>query len=259
MTLTIPAAVTAACERTPDGFDRRSSSLAHLNVQRPTPSDLPRSHFSERRFESHVRIDLGRDPHGQLTEILDGTVLLVRIMPDGRRQVLEILGPGALIGVDPGERHAVFVETRTRVRIRIHAADECAAGPVRERYNAQVNARLAALHELTLSMGRRTAAERIATYLVELAGLSAARNSGAIPRARVVPMPLSQADIADHLGLRAETVCRVLAKMKRDRVIALPGHTRLEVLDPAALWRCAGQPLPSPAIRDKVMDVSLRA
>ncbi len=248
MTLTSAIVAPSVDERMPDTCDRRPARLPVVGGKSTLPPEVPRSHFLERRFERGVRIDFARDPAGQLIEVLEGTVLLVRIMPDGRRQVLEVLGTGALMGRDPSERDALFAETRSRVRIRIHPGEGSDA--VRTRYNAQMTARVSALHELTASMGRRTAVERVAAFLASIGGIMPP--AGDIPRAKVVPMPLSQTDIADHLGLRAETVCRIVAKLRKEGVIAMPGHARLEVLDVAALLDYAGQRSPVGLIESKL-------
>lgn len=46
---------------------------------------------------------------------------------------------------------------------------------------------------------------------------------------------MARCDIADHLGLTIETVCRVLSELKRRRIIAAPDAHRIELLDPSAL------------------------
>lgn len=197
----------------------------------------PRTHIAERRFASHARIAVNCDPESHLLEILEGTVILARNLPDGRRQVLEILGPGMLIGIAREEAHAITAETRSSVRVRIH---DMRQGPLpahlRQMFADQMGARLLTLHDLTLSMGRKTAVERVASFLLRLAGLSppaAADMQAAHPKE--VRLQLSQTDIADYLGLRSETVCRIFASMKRDNLIAQPGQGRLVLLNLAEI------------------------
>jgi CRP/FNR family nitrogen fixation transcriptional regulator len=78
-----------------------------------------------------------------------------------------------------------------------------------------------------LLLGRMTAPERVASFLLEI---SDRRNAG-----RAVELPMSCTDIADYLGLTIETVCRVLSGFKRDGVIAIPTAHRIELSDRAAL------------------------
>jgi CRP/FNR family transcriptional regulator len=77
-------------------------------------------------------------------------------------------------------------------------------------------------------LGRRSAEEKVATFLIgwrdRLAELSSPGST--------VPLPMSRQDIADYLGLTIETVSRTLTKLERDGVIAImPGSVCL--LDPA--------------------------
>ena len=78
-----------------------------------------------------------------------------------------------------------------------------------------------------LLLGRMTAPERVASFLLEVFDR---RDAG-----RSVELPMSRTDIADYLGLTIETVCRVLSAFKRDGVIAIPDAHRIELRDRAAL------------------------
>lgn len=83
----------------------------------------------------------------------------------------------------------------------------------------------AQLHMLML--GRTSAPERVATFLLDIFERRDA--------ARVVDLPMSRTDIADYLGLTIETVCRTLTKFKHDGLITIPTPQRIELRDRAAL------------------------
>jgi CRP-like cAMP-binding protein len=72
-----------------------------------------------------------------------------------------------------------------------------------------------------------TAAERVASFLLEISERRDAQ--------RAFDLPMSRIDIADYLGLTIETVCRVLSAMKRDGVIAIPTPHRIEIRDREAI------------------------
>ena len=78
-----------------------------------------------------------------------------------------------------------------------------------------------------LLLGRMTAAERVASFLLEISERRDAR--------RAIDLTMSRNDIADYLGLTIETVCRVLSMFKRDGMIAIPNPHRIEVRDRAML------------------------
>lgn len=227
-----PGASPLAVARPPVGSETLPALADDGSIALP-----PRTHIAERRYTTHQKILLDCDPESRLLEILEGTVILTRILTDGRRQVLEILSPGMLIGIPRAEQPMVFAETRSHVRVRIHdMKDGGPASQLRVLYAEQMNARLQALHELTLSMGQKTAPERVASFLLGLGGLMplvAAEMPDAAPRE--VRLHLSQTDIADYLGLRSETVCRAFTALKRDKLIAQPGQGRLTLCNVAEI------------------------
>jgi CRP/FNR family nitrogen fixation transcriptional regulator len=73
--------------------------------------------------------------------------------------------------------------------------------------------------EHSLLLGRGTAAQKIATFLLEMAEREA--------RSDLIDLPMSRQDIADYLGLTIETVSRTLSHLERDGVIGLPTARRV--------------------------------
>lgn len=78
-----------------------------------------------------------------------------------------------------------------------------------------------------LMLGRQTAKERVASFLL----LMAERREGG----NTIDVPMSRQDIADYLGLTIETVCRALSELKRARVIAIPNRHQIVVRNTEAL------------------------
>jgi CRP/FNR family transcriptional regulator len=85
-------------------------------------------------------------------------------------------------------------------------------------------------------LGRKTATERIANFLVLLAE-RADRLGG--EKARVVDFAMSRADIADYLGLTKETVSRIFSAFRARRLIRLVKLNKVEILDRAVLQQVA--------------------
>jgi CRP/FNR family transcriptional regulator len=85
---------------------------------------------------------------------------------------------------------------------------------------------LVAAHQQMLLLGRKTAEERIASFLLAMAERSGGE--------RFV-LPMTRADIADYLGLTIETVSRIFTQLRTDGLIALRGTSEVVIADREAL------------------------
>ena len=78
---------------------------------------------------------------------------------------------------------------------------------------------MARAREHSLLLGRASAAQKVAAFLLEMAERS--------DSASALEVPMGRQDIADYLGLTIETVSRALSHMEKDRTIALPSPRRV--------------------------------
>jgi CRP/FNR family transcriptional regulator len=86
---------------------------------------------------------------------------------------------------------------------------------------------LAAAQQQFVLLGRKTASERLASFLLLLSERTALSNSEAVGMVR---LPMSRSDIADYLGLTKETVSRVISALKRERIIRLETLEVIQIL-----------------------------
>jgi CRP-like cAMP-binding protein len=165
-------------------------------------------------------------------KVVAGTVRVSKLLADGRRHIAKFCLPGDSFGFDrAGLRPfaAEAVSDAVVIRLSRNASEQlidqtpAAARQLRESMLRD----LAQAHGRMLLLGRMTAAERVAAFLLE--------RFERCDRAKELDLPMSRNDIADYLGLTTETVCRVLSAFKRDRVIAIPDPHRIVLLDRAAL------------------------
>ena len=198
------------------------------------------------QFGTTVSIQHDRTIHDQgdkadcCYRILSGCVRTVRLMEDGRRQVGEFLMAGDLLSFDAFETYDFAAEAVTDVVLRRYPrrmVDALAENNVsltrRLRDMTAISLRLA--HARLVLLGRKTASERIATFLLEMAErLPGTRRS-------VLDLPMGRADIADHLGLTIETVCRVLAHLRREGTVAIDRGS-ITIHDEVALQQMASEP-----------------
>ncbi|CAA7619330.1 MULTISPECIES: helix-turn-helix domain-containing protein [Magnetospirillum] len=163
--------------------------------------------------------------------ISGGAVKLYKLLSDGRRQIIGFLFSGDLfgLGLDGGYAYTAETLTQTQLCRFTHRKLDSLRGeiPMLERRLFTMTVKdLVAAHDQMLLLGRKTAREKVASFLDTLSRRAVERGLAASP----VDLPMSRADIADYLGLTIETVSRTFTQLKRDGIIGLPasGHVVLQ-------------------------------
>jgi CRP/FNR family transcriptional regulator len=95
---------------------------------------------------------------------------------------------------------------------------------------------LAAAQDQMLLLGRKTATERVASFLVRLSDRATARGRAGNP----VILPMSRAEIGDYLGLTLETVSRTLTQLRNKGAIELDNVSMVRITSDETLRRLAG-------------------
>jgi CRP-like cAMP-binding protein len=188
-----------------------------------------------RRFAAHQSIFTEGERSAEIFEVLKGVVMVLRHLSRGRRQILAISGPGSFIGLKASEAHDCSAIAMSETLLYRQIDGENRTG---HRYGAPITAALFEevhrLRDLASALGRKTALERLACFL------GALMDEDVHSPVEMV-LPVSRQEIADHLGLALETVCRNFTLLKNKGVIRIRGSARLTVLDPAALRRFANE------------------
>jgi CRP-like cAMP-binding protein len=139
-------------------------------------------------------------------EIVSGLVRCCRLTPDGRRSNSRFAGPGEMLGLGCEATHDYSAESVRGAVVRCHRlvgletameTDRAFRGRVLQALRDE----LAATRMYTVLLGRMSAGEKMATFLITLAERSA-------DPAGPISVPMTRCDIADYLGLTIETVMR---------------------------------------------------
>ena len=167
-----------------------------------------------------------------------GSIKLYKLLADGRQQITGFLFPGDFLGVSLFDEYAYSAEALEHSQLcwfpRKRFDDWVESRPAMERELYLMAAHeLAAAQQQLVLLGRKTAAERFASFLLDLS------EKPGLHEGRFVDLPMSRSDIADYLGLTKETVSRVVSQFKRDRLIRLERLNRVEVLDARSLREVA--------------------
>ena len=165
-------------------------------------------------------------------KVISGAVRICKLLADGRRYIAEFCFSGDCFGLDSATMRnfsAEAVSDAIVMRLPRKATEQLAdRNPALARLLRETMLRdLMNAHGRMLMLGRMTAPERVAAFLLEMFDRrDATRN---------LSLPMSRNDIADYLGLTIETVCRLLSAFKREGAIAIPNAHQVELYDRAAL------------------------
>lgn len=177
--------------------------------------------------------------------VVEGVGLLSTLMADGRRQTVGLLLPSDFIG-RPGRSHIAYdVVAVTPVTLCLFRKADFERLLLR---NPQVEHRLLemmldeldAAREWMLLLGRKTARERVSSFLLMLSRRNANLSSRPPWDGQIFPLRLTRQAIADYLGLTVETVSRQISALRREGVLALHPPQRIEVRDVARLGDASG-------------------
>lgn len=163
----------------------------------------------------------------------EGLVMLQHVFPDGRRQIVDIVGPGELCSWEDGNVHNCTAEALTRCRVTSYPLSQIEASPdLCGDLTRRLRAAMLRMQNHAALLGRKTALERVASLLARLSAICGRPVRDAAPGsdAMRVPVPLTRREMADHLGLTQETVSRSLTDLRRRGVISYetPGEVRIE-------------------------------
>ena len=156
-------------------------------------------------------------------KVLSGAVRTYKVLTDGRRQIIGFYLPGDVLGFDTGDEHACSAEAVTDSQIFLVRRSTLFKAAERDADIARclwtltaTELRRSQQHALLLI---KSAQERLAAFLLDMAERLPAKNE--------VELPMSRQDIADHLGLTIETVSRTLTQLADSSIIQFLASRRI--------------------------------
>lgn len=165
--------------------------------------------------------------------IVRGAARTSHLLADGRRQVGDFYYEGDVIGVEMGSVHRFSAEALGDCEVlALRRAGSAAydAGRVDRMIWAATASELQRAQSHMLLLGRATACERVARFLLDIAERF---------REEMVSLPMSRQDMADYLGLTIETISRMLGRLQADGLVEFTGSRRYRIRRPAALLELA--------------------
>lgn len=179
----------------------------------------------------------------QYSNILSGVVKLTKMMSDGRQQIVGLQFAPDFLGRPFKSESTLSAEAATEVKLctfpRKAVERMMSEQPdLENRLLRQTLKELDQARDWMLMLGRKTAAERIASFLLMIA-----RNIDPVAKAGAsrFELPLSRSEIADFLGLTIETVSRQLTRLRNEGVIRIEHNRHIVVEAPSILATRAGE------------------
>lgn len=179
------------------------------------------------------------DPFKSLVAIRTGAIKLYVVDDNGEEQILGFYFPGELLGLDAIETdthtcNAVALETSSFCAFPYSKLDElCKTIPeLRVQMFKFMSRELSLENRLLLTLGKRNADEKLATFLITLSERFKRMGYSATE----FHLAMSRQDIGNYLGLTIETVSRVLSRFNKEGLVRID-RKQVKLLDVDALKR----------------------
>lgn len=199
------------------------------------------------RHSTRRRVAPGREVVGQgemtdsYANIISGVVKLSKVLADGRQQIVGLQFAPDFMGRPFTRESALTAEAAIDTDIcsfprNVIERLVAEAPGLEHRLHEQALKELDEARDWMLTLGRKTAQEKVASFLYIIATHIDPENGPATE----FDLPLSRADIADYLGLTIETVSRQITKLRKDNVIRIESSRRVTVPSMDRLMHVAG-------------------
>lgn len=175
------------------------------------------------------------------SNILSGVIKLSKVMSDGRQQIVGLQFAPDFMGRPFVKESSLTAEASTDAEIcmfpkRVMERMIAASPDLEHRIHEQTQKELDEARDWMLTLGRKTAREKVASLLFLIASHS---DPTAGPLTQF-DLPLSRADIADFLGLTIETVSRQMTALRKDGIIAIENNRHVICPDMDRLHLASG-------------------
>ncbi|MGC4026964.1 MAG: Crp/Fnr family transcriptional regulator [Mesorhizobium sp.] len=195
---------------------------------------LAKSSSKHRTTEGEVLVGDAQDVE-RYSNVLGGVVKLTKTLSDGRQQIVGLQFAPDFVGRPFKAESALTAEAATEVDLctfprRVVERMMADQPDLQHRLLEQTLKELDQARDWMVMLGRKTAAEKVASFLLMIA-----RNirPGTNPEAYSASfdLPLSRADIADFLGLTIETVSRQMTRLRTEHVIRIENNRHVIIED----------------------------
>ncbi len=209
----------------------RYSPCAACQVRDQTVCGVLQPHELERlnAIVTEVHLERGQalffqeDPADSVFNVTRGHIRVLKLLPDGRRQITGFLYPGDFLGMAYGSEYAYTAEALDNAVLCRFPREKLEAlfdeFPQLEKRLLEISSNeLIAAQDQMVLLGRKSAIERIASFLLEMIRRCERKGEDG----GELRLPMNREDIGDYLGLAVETTSRNLQELVVKEVIEIP-------------------------------------
>lgn len=171
--------------------------------------------------------------------IAEGVIRLVKILPDGRRAILDFLYKGDFLGLNAKGNYAYSAEAVTRVKLCLFPRLKLQAlfkniPKMESQLFGMFSKKLVTNQNRIIDLARKSPRERLAAFLLTLAEKNDLKTQDG-----VLVLPLGHEDISDYLGLTIWTISRTLSGFAREGLIVVERRKRIRLKNEVELRKLA--------------------
>ena len=198
--------------------------------------------FGRRRIKAGETLYAQGDPFHFVYAVRRGTLKSSLTLADGREQVSGFHLAGEQLGLDGvalskhGTTAVALEDTEVCAIPYAHLANVIMAGSTTEHLISRLMSReIVREHSLMMLLGSMNAEERLATFLLNLAGRLKARGYSASE----FHLRMTRAEIGSHLGLKLETISRTFSAFQKQGLLEVDKR-HVRIVDIEGLNRALG-------------------
>ncbi len=191
-------------------------------------------HTSRSKKEPGSELIRDAEPVTSYSNVISGVVKLTKLLADGRQQIVGLQFAPDFLGRPLRAESRLSAEAATNVELCSFPKPVLErlmkeAPELEHRLLEQSLKELDEAREWMVTLGRKTAGERVASFLHMLALHSDPEAEFDDENPVTFELPLTRADIADFLGLTIETVSRQLTRLRKSGIISIENNRHVTV------------------------------
>lgn len=192
------------------------------------------THSSRKEVQPGTELVADAESVSQYSNILSGVVKLTKILSDGRQQIVGLQFAPDFLGRPFRTSSKINAEAATTVQLCTFPSTVIEkmikdSPELEHRLLQQTLDELDEARGWMVTLGRKTAAEKVASFLYLIA--THIDPTAEETQSASFELPLTRADIADFLGLTIETVSRQITKLRKSGVIEVENNRHVTVPD----------------------------